>query len=225
VNEAANNVPALGADSWSLNLWLKLAAEPTSLAYLAGFGPVTDGGAGTPRALLAFSGPRNNNIYAWGSNRDTPGSAAYPVNRWAMITITHDGTDGTTTLYLDGQPVGQNKQPRVDLPAGENRISLAPTSNWNVTTEGDFDEFTLWKGVLNPEQLASLYAVGNPPVQLSVSRSGSQVTISWPTTVAGFNLESAASLPATSWAPVTGVQNNSVTVNASTGTQYYRLRK
>jgi len=111
------------------------------------------------------------------------------------------------------------------LPAGENRISLAPTSHWNVATEGDFDEFTLWKGVLNPEQLASLYAVGNPPVQLSVSRSGSQVTISWPTTVAGFNLESAASLPSISWAPVTGVQNNSVTVNASTGTQYYRLRK
>lgn len=225
VNDAANNVPALGTDAWSLNLWLKLAAEPASLAYLAGFGPVTDGGAGTPRSLLAFSGPRNNNIYAWGSNRDTPGSAPYPVDRWAMVTITHDGTDGTTTLFLDGQPIGQNQQPRVDLPAGENRISLAPTSNWNVDVAGDFDEFTLWKGVLNTSQLAALYAVGNPSVALSVSRSGSEVTLSWPATAVGFTLESAASLPATTWTPVSGVQNNSVTVNASTGTQFYRLRK
>ena len=142
-----------------------------------------------------------------------------------MATITHDGTDGTTTLYLDAQPIGQNQQPRVDLPEGENRISLAPTSNWNVETQGDFDEFTLWKGVLNPEQLASLYAVGNPSAALSVSRSGSQVTISWPTTAAGFTLESASSLPSASWTPVAGVQNNSVTVNASTGTQYYRLKR
>ena len=97
--------------------------------------------------------------------------------------------------------------------------------NWNIDTEGDFDEFTLWKGVLNPEQLAGLHAVGNPSVHLSVSHAGSQVTVSWPATAAGFSLESAASLPSNNWTPVTGVQNNSVTINAGAGAQYYRLRK
>jgi hypothetical protein len=94
-----------------------------------------------------------------------------------------------------------------------------------VDVVGDFDEFTLWKGVLNTSQLATLYAVGNPSVALSVSRSRSEVTISWPATAVGFTLESAASLPASTWTPVSGVQNNSITVNASTGTQFYRLRK
>jgi len=41
--------------------------------------------------------------------------------------------------------------------------------------------------------------------------------------VAGFTLQSAGSLPATVWSPVDGVVNNQVTVDASVGTQYYRL--
>lgn len=225
VKEAAQQLPMLGTDSWSLNLWMNLPAEPKSLAYLAGFGPVTDSGAGTARALLAFSGAKNNNIYLWGSNRDTPSDTAYPVGRWAMVSITFDGADGTAALYLDGQPIAQNAQPRVDVPEDQARISLAPTSNWNIDVGGDFDEFTLWKGVLNPEQLASLYAVGNPSVKLGITRAGSQVTISWPATASGFILESAESLPAANWAPVTGVQNNSVTINAGVGTRYYRLKK
>ncbi len=223
-NDAALNLPVKGSDSWSINLWVNLAQEPASLAYLAGFGPVQDKGAGTARALLAFSGAKNNNLYAWGSNRDTAGGSAYPVGRWAMVTITCDGRNGATTLYLDGQQIAQNLQPRADIPEGEYRISLAPTSNWAVDVGGAFDEFTIWKGVLQQDYIDEL-AGKSVPVKLAFALAGSKVTISWPADAAGFTLESSGTLPASSWTAVAGVQNNSVTVNADGQSRFYRLRK
>ena len=225
-NQEGSNLPILGTDSWSINLWFKLSAEPKSLAYVAGFGPVTDQGAGTPRALLAFSGTKNNNIYAWGSNRDTPGSAAYPVGRWAMATITHDGSNGKTTLFLDGQKIGQNNQPRADIPVGAAQISLAPTSHWNIDIGGDFDEFSIWNGVLNVNQLQQLLSVGiMPDTRLSVALKGSAVTIFWPANTSGFVLEGAYNLASGTWTVVSGVQNNSYTANADGRAKFYRLRK
>ena len=225
VNSAANNLPAAGTDSWSLNLWLKLAVPPKSLAYLAGFGPIQDEGAGTPRAIIAFGGPQNNNLLVWGSNRDTPSDTPYPVGRWAMVTATYDGTDGTTSLYLDGQLIAQNTEARVDIPDGENRISLAPTSNWNVDTAGDFDEFTVWNGVLNLAQIQDLYSVGQLNVTLQASLSGSNLTISWPATATGFVLESTDQLPGGTWTAVPGVTGNGITIPIGPGAKYFRLRQ
>lgn len=223
-NDAAQGLPILGSDSWSLNLWLRLATPPKSLAYLAGFGPVSDAGAGTPRALIAFTGPQNNNIYAWGSNRDTGTDEPYPINRWAMVTITHDGADGTTSILLDGAVIGQNMQPRVDIPEFESRISIAPTSAWTVDVGGDFDEFTIWKGVLAPSQIQSLYSVGGPP-SLQASVSGSALTISWPSTAAGFTLETADRLVGGTWTAVPNVTGTSVTVAIGSGNAFFRLRQ
>lgn len=225
--EAASGLPVLGTDSWSFNLWLKLTDEPASLAYLAGFGPVSDKGTGSARALLAFTGAKNNNLYVWGSNRDTAGSAAYPIGRWAMATITYDGADGgATTLYLDGQVIGQSAQPRADLAEEDRQISLAPTSNWNVDVGGDFDEFTVWNGVLNSEQMQQLLSVGIVAApKLSVTLNGGSVTISWPADASGFTLESASALPSAAWTAVTGVQNNAVTLNPAGQNQFFRLRK
>lgn len=60
---------------------------------------------------------------------------------------------------------------------------------------------------------------------LTVQRNGTQITISWPGTVSGFVLESNANLTAGNWTPVAGVNNNSVTLSAPPGSQFYRLRK
>lgn len=227
VNDAAQGLPVLGTDSWSINLWLKLAAAPRSLAYLAGFGPVTDRGAGTPRSLLAFSGPQNNNLYVWGSNRDTATSTPYPVGRWAMVTITHDGADGTTSIYLDNQLIGQDVRPRTDIPEGEYRISLAPTSNWNIDVGGEFDEFTLWNGVLTPRQIGDLYAAGAgaTPPSLEVAVQGPNVVLTWPGTAAGFILESSDRVVGGTWSAVPGVTGNSAAVPIGPGNQFFRLRR
>lgn len=224
VCEGAQGLPLAGTDSWSLNLWLKLSVPPKSLSYLAGFGPVLDVGGGTARSLLAFSGAQDNNIYVWGSSADTPTASSYPLNRWAMVTVTHDGADGTTAVYLDGQHIGQNVAPGTDVPADQNRISLAPTSNWNVDTAGDFDEFTLWKGVLNPSQIADLHALGAPPA-LTVRLEGSQVTLSWPASATGYTLQTTTSLVGGTWANVPGVAGTSVTLPVGTANAFFRLIK
>lgn len=62
-------------------------------------------------------------------------------------------------------------------------------------------------------------------VELSVARAaGGGVTISWPAAVTGYVLESAPSVPSTTWTAVPGVANNSVTLTPA-GTTFYRLRR
>ena len=55
--------------------------------------------------------------------------------------------------------------------------------------------------------------------------AGKTLTISWDAATAGFILESTASLKSPNWLPVAGVVNNSVAVDTSAGTQFYRLKK
>jgi len=74
---------------------------------------------------------------------------------------------------------------------------------------------------------ATLLQVSAPPAPpvLHASFSSSNLTISWDSSITGYTLESSDTLPGTTWVPVSGVLNNSVTVNASTGTRFFRLRK
>jgi len=66
---------------------------------------------------------------------------------------------------------------------------------------------------------------------LKTSRAGSQVTVSWPTSFIGFNLESTGTLSPANWQPVPVTartvvgNNNTVTVDAAAGAAYYRLRQ
>jgi hypothetical protein len=60
---------------------------------------------------------------------------------------------------------------------------------------------------------------------LSVSVSGTSLTLSWPAQVTGFNLESTGTLTSPSWGTVSGVVNNSVTITIGAGNQFYRLHQ
>ncbi|MBM3881959.1 MAG: hypothetical protein FJ387_19930 [Verrucomicrobia bacterium] len=93
---------------------------------------------------------------------------------------------------------------------------------------GALDEVAFYSTPLNADTVRRHYEalVGAPPAPptLAVVRVGNQVTISWPTEVAGLILESADQLPAASWTAVSGVVGNRVTVSSATGTRFYRLR-
>ncbi len=227
-NVAANNLPGLASDSWSINLWLYLTNKPTSLGYLAGFGPVLNTGAGTARGLLAFKGTDNQSIYSWGNSRDTETGKPYPLNQWAMITMTYDGADGPTNgvtqVFLNGQLIGRNTQVRVNLPADQQQINLCPTSNWSIApSAGDFDEFTIWKGALTTSQIAALYETAYPV--LRTSRAGQNLVLSWTSAATGFTLESAGDVSGAAWNPIVGVTGNSATVPIGTTNTFFRLRK
>jgi len=68
---------------------------------------------------------------------------------------------------------------------------------------------------------------GAPPVapQLTISALGANVTVTWPLNATGWTLQAANSLTANSnsWSTVSGVVSNSVTINSTLGTQFYRL--
>jgi len=64
------------------------------------------------------------------------------------------------------------------------------------------------------------------PPSLSVARSGTTVTISWLPSLTGYTLESSSSVaPGSTWTPVPGVVNNSLTTNTPAGTVFYRMKK
>ena len=64
-----------------------------------------------------------------------------------------------------------------------------------------------------------------PLPTLTIERSGAAVVIRWPAESSGFQLEETDRLPATTWTPVSGVVNNSVTVDLGPGEKFFRLRK
>ncbi len=79
--------------------------------------------------------------------------------------------------------------------------------------------------LLGYQVIADRFFVTDPP-SLSITRTGGNVTISWSSDYTGFDLESSSSLTTGStWSPVSGVVNNSVTLTNPTGTQFYRLKK
>ena len=63
------------------------------------------------------------------------------------------------------------------------------------------------------------------PLELSVSRSGTSITLSWNPSVTGYILESADQIPSATWEAVSGVANSSVSVTPASGNRFYRLRK
>ena len=78
--------------------------------------------------------------------------------------------------------------------------------------------------------------LGLPPVggdgrpNLSISRAGNNVNLSWPVSAAGYVLESASAASGGAWTAVAtpavvAGDKNTVAVDSTTGTKFYRLRK
>lgn len=137
-------------------------------------------------------------------------------------------SSNTVSMYLDGKPRGSFSQP---VGVGADKTTQIGSSSPTTTSEGwlgNLDEIAFYSDALDASEIWSHYLamVGpNGPPTLEYSLLGTQLTLSWPVDVTGFALESAETLPGTSWTPVSGVVSNQVTVDASVGMQYYRLRQ
>ena len=60
---------------------------------------------------------------------------------------------------------------------------------------------------------------------LAFNRTGTTVTISWNVAITGFNLDSTASLSASTWSPEPNVVNNSVAITIGAGNKFFRLKR
>jgi hypothetical protein len=113
----------------------------------------------------------------------------------------------------------------------------------NETSDAYINAFQIREGRMSDEEIealggpdaagipsASIGAVASvtpPPAaapRIKVAVSGLNLTISWDASATGFALESTDALGG-SWTAVSGVANNSVTVQIGTGAKFYRLHK
>ena len=164
------------------------------------------------------------------------------TNGWHRIAFAVDLSKDLITKWVDG--VKQE-----DWVSSANALD-APRRAWQHTVilfadgDGDDHDGTVYVRSIQVSGVkltdAEMAALGGPspdgiPVALpsttvvapplTVSRSGSNLTISWPVSATGFTLQSTSSLSAPAWQPVSGVDytNNQVTLPIGTGSEFFRL--
>ncbi len=154
-----------------------------------------------------------------------------PGVSWHHLAAVFDVDDtgaNVFTFYWDGQPAGETHQKPTgvtELPTELGSASQLGLERWI----GALDEVAFYRVALSANTVLShyqtLFGAAAPSPGLAYVRSGSQITLTWPADATGFVLESAEGLPSTTWTTVSGVANNSITVNATQGATFFRLRK
>jgi len=151
--ENTPGLPVHAADPWTINLFVRMDAEPKNHTVLAGFGRCADRKVGGARYLCKFAG----GIHFWSSNQDVLTRTPYDLGAWQMITATYDGT--TARLYKDAQLIGERD---VHFADEDNIITIAPKDPWDdrYQFDGELAGFTVWNSALGPEALEALKAAG-----------------------------------------------------------------
>jgi len=145
---------------------------------------------------------------------------------WHHFAIVFDS--GRETMYWDGQSLGTINQ-AINFNSGQStEIGASDPGSEQEAWMGAIDEVAFYGAALSPDAINShfLAMVGpeNSPM-LNYTVSGSRITFTWPASALGYTLESSGVLPGSTWNPVAGVVNNSVTVTNLGGDQFFRLRK
>ena len=233
------------ATSFTASLWAWAESRPTWASWVKNWGG-TDAGQ-FHFGLFADGGTEN--IFIKQNDGKTPNvsePAEFPLDSWHHVAFVCDGSK--VRLYRDGAEVASTDYNGTFVVPPMKAMGIGAKLS-NAGTEADtgaagywhgkMDEVAIWTRGLSPQEILAIYTAGLngkgvleaeveaevEGVKLSAVVSGSNLIISWPAAAAGFTLESADRLPATSWTPVAGVQNNSVSIPIGTGSKFYRLRK
>jgi hypothetical protein len=162
--------------------------------------------------------------------------------QWQRLVVAVDMSADTPIInyYLDGVKFGE--MTNGDRWGFDQRHAIPPAVRMFGDGENDDEVNTYYvnslqfrEGTMTADQAAALGAAtadgipaptASSPPKLNSSVNGHNLTISWdPNSATGFSLESTDSLAKPAWAAVTGVVNGSITINAASGTSFYRLKK
>jgi hypothetical protein len=209
--------------------------------FLAGFttntsstyAPRTTIRAGAVAGTYNLGVQKNGGTAAWATNNFTTGESVFVVARYTFRT--GSVTDDVCDMWINPDPSTFGS-------------AVPPSSTLRVTSGNDlsyFDRFNFRAGssttapakhVADEVRVAMTWALATPQAvaalpSLSVTLSDSSAVISWPTNSTDFTLEGTTNLnsPIT-WATVTNSvnvtgTNNTVTVSATSGNQFFRLKK
>jgi hypothetical protein len=167
------------------------------------------------------------------------GPEPMPIGQEVYLAITYDPLGSSTRLYLNGSLA--NASSNTVNPSGQ----FMDYSDWLGRSQwqrdplfgGSYDEFRIWEGVLNDQEIASHFAAG-PNQQFVTARPvlsmlpvPNGVMLSWPADgTADYQLETAAAPTAVAWAAVTsGITTTNGSYRAflptTAASAFYRLRR
>jgi hypothetical protein len=172
----------------------------------------------------------------------TPGAAesaaiAPSANRTAYTTntthvaVTVDSINHILSLYTNGVFSISVTNPVIDLALVVDNFSFLGRSQFaDPAFNGSIDEFRLYYGLMTPSQVSASFAAGADTERLTVTISGDNVVVSWPTLLTeGYSLQYSLSLTPVNWlpagAPTVVGGNNQVTIPLTNSSSFFRLTK
>ncbi len=234
-------------NDFTVSMWLKVA--PNSFKGDPAFFGSKNWGSGGNQGLVFFcTGPLRWNYRegTTGTRVDYNPGGNYADGIWHHLLVSFDRGVGAKT-YIDGQLLATTA-------IGTDVISIDPPSGlmWNLGQDGTgsytdgggvgitnavMDDVGIWRRVVTPQEVASIYAQGQAGMDLTTATTvtigsitivpaGTSVTLNW-TAAAGVKLQSSTSLTApVVWADVAGTTGvGTITQPASGTATFYRLTK
>jgi hypothetical protein len=160
-----------------------------------------------------------------------------PTGSQIHLAVVYNAAAGAASLYTNGVLASINAL-AIPLSSIQDVNNWLGRSNWpDPFFTGEFHEFRIYRGSLSAEQVRQNFLAGPenlpgtelPRPQLTISRTGNQLSINWAGTAGEYRLESTTQLGGT-WQSVTGGiisenGNNRVTIESSGSQRFFRLVK
>jgi len=157
--------------------------------------------------------------------------ASHIVNTY-LDGVLYVQTDITPLGNLDvGGPVTIGQDPTGSYPFAITNASATDFAGWVPSASATLDDVGIWRRALSPLEVAQIESAGRTAghsfdtvasaVTLTISRSGSNITISWPS---GTLYQSDTVGVGAVWTPVAGASAPSYTFTPGSGSRYYRVQ-
>jgi hypothetical protein len=230
------------ASTISLSVWVWAESRPTWASIVKNWGG-SQGGQ-FHFGLDSDTGQLSDYVtMSGGGTSSARGPAPFPLGSWEhvafvcdgiLLRIYHNGAEIASAAY-DGTLV---TPPMASLGIGAKlddtgEAAGSPAGYWH----GKMDDLGIWGRALTGGEVLGIHQTGlagkdlsqasaaSPEVELAYTVSAAGITLSWPASSSGFLLESASNVPNSTWSPVDGVVNNSITIQPTDGMRFFRLRK
>ncbi len=163
-----------GIDDFTIGFWLKPGAlSDGARVFDFSTGDDANGMTFTPRTpegVMRFS----ISVGGVAQVLEAPPAVQFPTGSWSHAALVKSG--GTTTLYLDGEPVATTAA----LTHRPSDLGVTTTTRLGGGAfAGVLDDFRIYRGALGPADVAKLADPPPAPVGLKAVPSVSQVNLSW----------------------------------------------
>lgn len=152
------------------------------------------------------------------------------AGEYAIVGFSVAGT--SVQHYLNGEVNGGGQITAPTADAGK-PLRIGTRDDLVTRLRGELAELIVYNAVLSEADLGQVFSylgdrygisVPSGPPEIAFTLSGNSLTLSW-SAEGEWVLESRGSLTEGTWGPVSGVENQSVTIEIGTGNQFFQLRQ